>query len=91
MTSPAPPDRAATGDTHTLPRGIGELQEHWRDLPATITVDQLLRAHWLGGLTRAPLYRALARGDLPAVKLGRRTLILTVPLLRLLGVKPDGS
>ena len=69
-----------------LPHGIGELQEKWKELPATITPEQLLRANWLGGLTRAPMYRALARGDLPVVKLGRRTLVLTVPLLKLLGL-----
>lgn len=73
-----------------LPRGVGELRENWRRLPPTITVDQLLRSEWLS-LTRAPLYRAISRGDLPAVRLGRRTLVLTVPLLRLLGVELDES
>ncbi len=71
-----------------LPRGVGELRENWRRLPPTITVDQLLKSDWLS-LTRAPLYRAIARGDVPAVRFGRRTLILTFPLLRLLGVELD--
>jgi hypothetical protein len=55
-----------------------------------MTADQLLDSGWLG-LTRAPLYRAMGRGELPIVKLGRRTLILTVPLLRMLGIDLDGA
>ena len=72
----------------SLPSSVGELRANWRQLPPTITVDELLESGWLS-LTRAPLYRAIARGDLPAVRLGRRTLILTVPLLRLLGIDLD--
>jgi hypothetical protein len=73
-----------------LPHGIGELQERWRDLPPTITVEQLLRARWLGDLSRAPMYRALQAGAIPSVSINRRKLILVVPLLRLLGViEPD--
>jgi hypothetical protein len=81
--------RPAVGASSALPTTIAELREHWRNLPLTITVDQLLKAGWLGNLSRAPLYRALSRGDLPVVKLGRRTLILTVPLLHMLGIDLD--
>ena len=95
------PETAVNGDTGTdlshnvaeplargrdLPRGIGELQERWRELPPTITVEQLLGAGWLGDLSRAPMYRALQTGAIPAVSINRRKLILVVPLLRLLGV-----
>jgi hypothetical protein len=72
-----------------LPRGVGALQEHWRELPLAITANQVLKAGWLGDLSRAPLYRAMGRSELPVVKLGRRTLILTMPLLRMLGIDFD--
>lgn len=72
-----------------LPRGIGALQDHWRELPPMLTADQVLEAGWLG-ITRAPLYRAIARGELPAVRLGRRVFLLTKPLVHLLlGVDLD--
>jgi hypothetical protein len=72
-------------DTPVLPRGVAELQEHWRELPPTLSPDAVLAAGWLN-LSRSPLYRAIARGELPCVELGRRKLLLTVPLLRLLGI-----
>ena len=68
------------------PHGIGELQEHWRELPPTITVEQLLGTGWLGDLSRAPTYRALQSGAIPSVSVNRRKLVLVVPLLRLLGI-----
>lgn len=70
-----------------LPRSVAALRERWRELPPTLTVEQVLDAGWLP-LTRAPLYRAIARHEVPAVKLGRRTFILTMPLLRMLGLEP---
>ena len=74
--SPAP-----VGD---LPCDVGSLQEHWRELPATLPLwpqtGQLL------GLSRAATFRSAARGDFPVVTLGRRKLALTVPLLKLLGL-----
>jgi hypothetical protein len=95
------PETAANGETGTnlpcggvellarerdLPHGIGELQEHWRELPPTVSVEQLLGARWLGDFSRAPMYRALQSGTIPSVSINRRKFILVVPLLRLLGV-----
>jgi hypothetical protein len=80
--------RTVTGPGADLPTSVAELWAHWRELPPTMTAEQLLDAGWFG-LTRAPLYRAMGRGELPVVKLGRRTLILTVPLLRMLGIDLD--
>jgi excisionase family DNA binding protein len=40
------------------------------------------------GLSRSALYVAIARGDLRAVKLGRRTVILEQDLARFLGALP---
>ena len=71
-----------------LPVGIGELREHWRELPPVLSVDDVLAAGWLD-LGRSPCYRAIARGDLPAVAIGRRRLLLTAPLLRLIGIDTD--
>jgi hypothetical protein len=86
----ASPEGAANRVIGTdLPHGIGALQEHWRELPLAITANQLLKARWLADISRAPLYRAMGRGELPIVKLGRRTLILTVPLLGMLGIDLD--
>lgn len=72
-----------------LPHGIGELQERWRELPPTITVEQLLGAGWLSDLSRAPMYRALQTGAIPSVSINRRKFILVVPLLHLLGLDFD--
>jgi hypothetical protein len=84
-----PANSAVTNATGgALPHGVAELWERWRELPPTLSPDQVLSAGWLS-LTRAPLYRALARHEIPAVKLGRRTLILTVPLLKMLGLDLD--
>ena len=55
-----------------------------------LTADQVLEAGWLG-ITRAPLYRAIVRGDLPTARLGRRVFLLTAPLMRFLGVEDDES
>jgi hypothetical protein len=80
------PDQDAT--TPALPRSVAELWAHWRELPPTLSPDAVLEAGWLN-LSRSPLYRAIARGELPVVELGRRKLILTVPLLKMLGVDLD--
>lgn len=89
--TPTTPETPVNGGTDAdLPHGVGELQEHWRELPPTITVEQLLGTGWLGDLSRAPTYRALQTGAIPSVSINRRKLILVVPLLRLLGViEPD--
>ncbi len=91
MMTPTTPETPVNGGTDAdLPHGVGELQEHWRELPPTITVEQLLGTGWLGDLSRAPTYRALQTGAIPSVSINRRKLILVVPLLRLLGViEPD--
>jgi hypothetical protein len=92
-----PPEPIASGESDNLrdsaallarerdlPRGVGALQAHWRELPATLPLwpqtGQLL------GLSRAATFRAAARGDFEVVTLGRRKLALTVPLLKLLGL-----
>jgi excisionase family DNA binding protein len=55
-----------------------------RDLPPTITVEHAAR---LCGIGRNAAYRAAASGELPTIRLGRRLLVPTAQLLRLLGVE----
>ena len=81
------PDQDAT-TAPALPRGVAELWAHWRELPPTLSPDAVLAAGWLN-LSRSPMYRAIARGELPVVELGRRKLFLTVPLLKMLGLDLD--
>jgi excisionase family DNA binding protein len=54
-----------------------------RDLPPTLTVEQ---AGELLGISRYAAYRAAAAGELPILRLGRRLLVPTPRLLRMLGV-----
>src|SRR5918994_904 len=56
------------------------------ELPATISVAQ---AAELLGVSRSAAYRAVAAGQLPALRLGRRIHIPTAPLLAMLGVSPE--
>lgn len=56
------------------------------DLPPTITVQQ---AGELLGISRRSAYRAATRGDLPAIRIGRRWLVPTARLLELLGPLPE--
>lgn len=52
------------------------------ELPPTLTVEQ---AGEMLGISRRSAYRAVARGDLPTLRLGRRILVPTPRLLALLG------
>ncbi|MGH8887877.1 MAG: helix-turn-helix domain-containing protein [Egibacteraceae bacterium] len=53
-------------------------------LPPTLTVKHAAR---LCGIGRNAAYEAVAAGELPGVRIGRRWVVPTVPLLRLLGVE----
>lgn len=54
-------------------------------LPPTMTVAE---AGELLGISRRSAYRAVERGDLPALRLGRRLVVPSLKLLELLGVNP---
>jgi excisionase family DNA binding protein len=56
------------------------------ELPPTISVAQ---AAELLGVSRSAAYRAVAAGQLPALRLGRRIHIPTAPLLAMLGVPSE--
>lgn len=49
----------------------------------TLTVEEAARIYELG---RSSTYRAVERGQLQSLSLGRRRLVLTVPLIRKLGL-----
>jgi len=55
-------------------------------LPVTLSVWPDLGK--LTGMGRNGCYRAVARGDVPSARIGGRTLVLTAPLLRVLGIYP---
>ncbi|WP_052665156.1 excisionase family DNA-binding protein [Nitriliruptor alkaliphilus] len=57
-------------------------------LPPTITVEQ---AGGLLGLPVRTTYRAAARGEIPAIRVGRRLLVPTMRLLDLLGLDADDA
>lgn len=52
-----------------------------KDLPPTISVSQ---ASEVLGISRRSAYRAATRGELPAIRIGRRLLVPTNRLLELL-------
>lgn len=54
-----------------------------RDQPATMTVEQAGR---LLGISRRSAYRAVADGHIPTIRLGRRILVPTARLHRMLGL-----
>ncbi len=54
------------------------------DLPPTVTVPEAGR---ICGIGRNAAYRAAAAGQLPTIRIGRRLLVPTAQLLRMLGVE----
>jgi excisionase family DNA binding protein len=77
-------------DTRRLPE-VGSVQypqevsvdslELW-NLPPTIKVEE---AAMLLGISRSAAYRAVKSGQLQTFRMGRRLLVPTAPLLRMLG------
>lgn len=57
-------------------------------LPPTMTVAE---AGELLGISRRSAYRAVERGELPALRLGRRLVIPSLKLLELLEVNPRSA
>jgi excisionase family DNA binding protein len=56
------------------------------DLPATMTITE---AAGLLGVSRSAGYRAVARGEIPTIRIGRRLLVPTAKLYALIGWLPD--
>lgn len=58
------------------------------DLPLTLGVERAAR---LVGIARSSMYAAVKRGDVPATRINGRTVVLTVPLLKQLGVEIESD
>ena len=56
------------------------------DMPATMTIPE---AAELLGVSRSAGYRAVASGEIPTIRIGRRLLVPTAKLYHLLGWLPD--
>jgi excisionase family DNA binding protein len=56
------------------------------DLPATMTISA---AAELIGVSRSAGYRAVAAGEIPSIRIGRRLLVPTAKLYALLGWLPE--
>jgi excisionase family DNA binding protein len=50
--------------------------------PATMTIPEVAR---LLGISRSAAYRAVARGEIPTIRIGRRLLVPTAKLYAMLG------
>ena len=82
----SPPRSHAAGKVaRRPPPAVGQvLPKELQDLPPTLTVEQTARLIRIG---RNAAYDAIAAGELPAIRIRSRWVVLTVPLLELLGVK----
>jgi excisionase family DNA binding protein len=56
-------------------------KEHHKDEAITLSVEHAAR---LIGISRTTAYRMVQSGELPAVRVGRRVLILKKPLMEML-------
>lgn len=64
---------------------IGELAE-LHELPPTVSVEE---AGQLLGISRRSAYRAVNRGEIPVLRLGRRMLVPSAKLLAMLGIAAE--
>jgi excisionase family DNA binding protein len=62
--------------------GRGTSLSRLSDLPPTISIEE---AALLLGVSRSAAYRAAKAGQLRTFRMGRRLLVPTAPLLRMLG------
>lgn len=66
---------------------VGELRQA-DQLPPTLTVEE---AGQLLGISRRSAYRAVERGEIPSLRLGRLLRVPTVKLLDLIGFGADAA
>jgi excisionase family DNA binding protein len=62
-------------------KGVTMTKEHHKDEALTLSVEHAAR---LIGISRTTAYRMVQSGELPAVRVGRRVLILKKPLMEML-------
>jgi excisionase family DNA binding protein len=63
-------------------------KKHHKDEALTLSVEHAAR---LIGVSRSTAYRLVRDGELPAIRVGRRVLILKKPLMEMLEAKEDSS
>ncbi len=61
-------------------------KEHHKEEALTLSVEHAAR---LIGVSRSTAYRLVRDGELPAVRVGRRVLILKKPLMQMLEAEED--
>jgi excisionase family DNA binding protein len=59
--------------------------------PATEPTISVERAGELLGVSRASAYESVRRGEIPAIRLGKRLVVPTAALRRMLGLDVGGS
>lgn len=57
-------------------------------MPATMTIPE---AAELLGISRSAAYRAVTRGEIPTIRIGRRLLVPTAKLYAMLGLLPGAA
>jgi excisionase family DNA binding protein len=60
---------------------VNRTKEHHKDEALTLSVEHA--AHLIG-ISRSTAYRLVQDGELPAIRVGRRVLILKKPLMQML-------
>ena len=63
-------------------------KEHHKEEALTLSVEHAAR---LLGVSRATAYRLVRSGELRAVRVGRRVLVLKKPLMEMLEAEEDAS
>ncbi|MGZ8876205.1 MAG: helix-turn-helix domain-containing protein [Halobacteriota archaeon] len=63
-------------------------KKHHKDEALTLSVEHAAR---LIGVSRSTVYRLVRDGELRAIRVGRRVLILKKPLMEMLEAKEDTS
>jgi hypothetical protein len=67
-----------------------QISEHWQEELLAKSVVSVPEAGSLLGLGRSASYEAARRGEIPIVSIGRKLVVPTAPLRRLLGVNTCG-
>lgn len=83
LVSAAPDDDRTGTKEHAMSTTVSP---ELTDLPATMTIPE---AAELLGVSRSAGYRAVASGEIPTIRIGRRLLVPTAKLYHLLGLLPE--
>ena len=65
---------------------MNKTKEHHKEEALTLSIEHAAR---LIGVSRTTAYRMVRDGDLRAIRVGRRVLVLKKPLMEMLGAEED--